>query len=286
MQVQEEELRGRVAIVIGAASPVGRAVARELGRRGAAVVVAVGEPLELRAVAGEIQEAGGKSLVVAADADVFSHLAVVAEAAEREFGALNIWVHVVDAGVPVAFDKLTPLELRHIISGDLIAQAYGAVAAVPVMRRHGGGHLIHVSSADAEAALPFHGAYAAAKEGAKALLDSLRLNFGRQAAAGAHPMSVSNVTVTSRDPLRVARAVASIASAPRDTLIVSDPTPWSWVVRLAVRARVLAGVARRFRLPWVGGRRPVAGDAPPPEPLTAREPFTDITRPDNAELLA
>jgi len=284
MQVQVEVLRGRVAAVIGAASPVGRAVARELARQGAAIVVAVGEPPELRAVAGEIQEAGGKSLVVAADADVFAHLAVVAEAAEREFGALHVWVHVVDAGVPVAFDKLTPVELRHIISGDLISQAYGAVAAVPVMRRHGGGHLIHVSSADAEATLPAHGAYAAAKEGVKALLDSLRLSFAAQAAAGAHPVSVSNVTVTSWDPARVAREVASIVSAPRDSLIVRDPTPWTWAVRLAVRVRALADVARRFRLPWGSAREPVAEEPGANETLPAREPFTDITRPDNAQL--
>jgi NAD(P)-dependent dehydrogenase (short-subunit alcohol dehydrogenase family) len=277
MQVEASTLLGRVVAVIGAGNAIGGAVARELARRGAAIVVAVGEPRDLRAVAGEIEESGGKALVVGADPGVFAHFAVVAEAAERELGRLDAWVHVADAGTPVAFDKLTPLELRQILSEDLVAQAYGAVAAVPVMRRHGGGHLIHVSSPDAEAALPLHGAYAAAKEGVRALLDSLRSSFARQAEAGAAVISVSNVTAISRDPARVAKAVAALLQAPREQVLVRDPTPWTWAVRLAVRVRALAQVTGRWRFARGGGRRPAAGVA---ESLPPRAPFTDITRPD------
>jgi NAD(P)-dependent dehydrogenase (short-subunit alcohol dehydrogenase family) len=280
MQVEAGALRGRVIVVIGAAGANGRAVARELARQGAAIVVAMGEPRELRAVAGEIEEAGGKALVVGAEPGVFAHLAVVAEAAERELGGLHAWIHVVDAGAPVAFEKLTPVEMRQIISDDLIEQAYGALAAEPVMRRHGGGHLIHVSSPEAEATLPFHGAYAAAKEGVKALLDSMRLNFARQAATGAAVISVSNVTAVSRDPARVAREVAAVACAPRETVLVRDPSPWTWAVRLAGRVRAFAHVARRWRLPRLGGRGRVPEDAPSGDALPPREPFTDITRPD------
>lgn len=250
--MKTQSLQGRVTVVMGAASGVGRVVARQLARAGASVVVSGGPRADLDALVREIRDAGGKAIAVEADPGVFAHISMVAEAAERELGGLHTWIQIVGATVDAPFERLTAAELRHVITSDVVAQAYAALAAVPVMRRRGGGgQFIHVSAPEGEALLPTHPAYAAAKQGVKALLDSLRVVFARQvsATAAGGAVEISNVTALSEDPARIARAVLSVARVPRHNLVVRDQPRWSWVSRLAQGVRGLAHAARRIRLP-------------------------------------
>jgi hypothetical protein len=82
-----------------------------------------------------------------------------------------------------------PEEFKHVIDVNLTGQAYGAMAALPHLRRAGGGALIHISSVEAKRALPYQGAYAASKHGIIGFLDALRLELEHEDV----PISVTNV---------------------------------------------------------------------------------------------
>jgi hypothetical protein len=87
------------------------------------------------------------------------------------------------------FEDTTPEEFSRIIDTNLKGQAYGAMAALPYLRRSGGGALIHVSSVEARRGLPYQGAYASSKHGIKGFLDALRVELKKDGA----PISVTEI---------------------------------------------------------------------------------------------
>src|SRR3954447_4470477 len=144
--MQDGKFRDRVIVVMGASSGIGRLTALEFARRGARLVVAARGDQALDRLAEEIRQAGGQALALPADTADDDQVRAVAEEAVRTFGRLDIWVQMAAVGVYAPFEQTSPQEFRDVIAVDLLGQAYGAMAALPIMKRQGRGHLIHVSS--------------------------------------------------------------------------------------------------------------------------------------------
>jgi hypothetical protein len=72
---------------------------------------------------------------------------------------------------------------------NLLGQAYGAMVALPVLRRQGGGALVFISSIEGEVAMPYHTAYAASKHGLNGFVDALRLELAHEGS----PISLTTV---------------------------------------------------------------------------------------------
>jgi len=206
----------QVVVVMEAAGGIGRQTALELARAGARLVVSATSLGALESLVAEIRHAGGHAIGAFADATVFAHVSEVARTAEREFGGLDTWVQPAAAAVDKSFERITPAELAQVVSQGLIGQAYGAMAAIPVMKRNGGGQLIHISSVEAELALPARGVWAAAERGVAGMLDSLRIELKRQGA----PIGITNVIPPIYDPGRVAKQIVRLAVHPRREVIV------------------------------------------------------------------
>jgi NAD(P)-dependent dehydrogenase (short-subunit alcohol dehydrogenase family) len=138
---------------------------------------------------GEIQNRGGKATAVTADVTNFEQVEAVADRAAEAYGRLDTWVHLSAVSIFAPFDRTTPEEFRRVVDTDLTGQAYGAMAALPHIKREGQGALVHVTSVVARRAVPLQGAYCAAKHGVDGLLETLRVELKREG----WPIGVTNV---------------------------------------------------------------------------------------------
>jgi len=179
----------QVVALMGASSGIGRETARRFAARGAQVVVAARNAKGLDSLVKEIRSKGGEATAVVADVTDFEQVKAVADGAAREYGRLDTWVHLSGVSVFAPFDETTPEEFRRVVEVDLVGQAYGAMAALPHIKREGRGALVHVSSVAGRRAVPLQSAYSAAKYGVYGMLESLRVELRRDG----WPIGVTNV---------------------------------------------------------------------------------------------
>lgn len=179
-------LEGRVAIVTGGASGIGRATCEALGVAGASVVVAdlVGEGAE--AVAAELCERGCEAIGVAADVGDERSIEGMVDAAVSRFGGLDILHNN-------AADSDPALMSRDLAVADMDAEVWdrtmrvnlrgpmlGCKHAIPRMIARGGGAIVNTSSASGLTGDFSRSAYAASKAGLRSLTESVAAQYGKQ----------------------------------------------------------------------------------------------------------
>jgi NAD(P)-dependent dehydrogenase (short-subunit alcohol dehydrogenase family) len=216
--VQLKPVEDQVVAIVGASSGIGRETARRFARRGARLVLAARSATDLQSLVQEIRELGGRATTVIADVTDPREVAAIAERAIEAHGRLDTWVHLAAVGLWATFDQTTPGEFKQIIDVNLMGQAYGAMAALPHLRR-GGGALIHVTSVEAQVALPFHSAYAASKHGVDGFIQALRLELEREGA----PISVTQVMPSAINTPFFDKARTKLGVKPRGLGPIYDP---------------------------------------------------------------
>ena len=156
---------GRVGLITGAGSGIGRATARLLAERGGAVVAADVNAAAAVETAAGIQDAGGQAhgrgcdVTRAEDVD-----AAVAFTRER-FGRLDVLVNCAGILRIAPLEATTEKEWSEVLSVNLTGAFLLTRAALTAMREQGGGAIVHIASRAALRAKEGHGAYAAAKAG-------------------------------------------------------------------------------------------------------------------------
>ena len=176
-------LEGRVAIVTGAATGIGRASAVLFARAGARVALADVRPDELAAAAAEVRAAGGEVTTIAADLARPEDCAAVVEGAVRAFGRLDVLLNNAGVGTMVVGGTVESIALeRWDLALDVNVRAIYLVsrAAVPHMRGRGGA-IVNISSVSAfrgSVDRPSH-AYAASKGAVLALTRAMAASYGR-----------------------------------------------------------------------------------------------------------
>lgn len=203
----------QVVVVMGASSGMGRLAALAFARRGAKVVAAARSEEGLHSLQEEIRQAGGEATAVLADVADFDQVKSVADTAVRIYGRLDTWVHFASVAVYGEFEKLAPEEFKRVIDVNLTGAAYGAMAALPHLRREGRGAFIGVSSVLAKRSVPLLSAYCASKHGFEGLMESLRLELRRDGV----PISVTNVMPSAIDTPFFSKARTKLGVKPRGT---------------------------------------------------------------------
>ena len=176
-------LRGKVAIITGAATGIGRASALLFAQAGARVALADSREPELARTAAEVRAAGGEATVIAADLARPDDCAAVVASAVRAFGRLDVLLNNAGVGTMVVGGTVETIGLEHWdLAQDVNVRAIYLVsrAAVPHMRS-AGGSIVNISSVSAfrgSVGRPSH-AYAASKGAVLALTHAMAASYGR-----------------------------------------------------------------------------------------------------------
>lgn len=175
-------LAGKVAIVAGASSGIGRAAAVLFANEGAAVVAGARRQAELDALVGEIEAAGGRAAALAGDVTDESYAPALVVLAEERFGGLDIAFNNAGMVGPMAPTPEVPLAAwRQTVETNLTSAFLAAQHQVPAMLRRGGGSLIFTSTfVGYTVGFPGVAAYAASKSGLIGLVQALAVEFGGQ----------------------------------------------------------------------------------------------------------
>ncbi|HMD32708.1 MAG TPA: SDR family NAD(P)-dependent oxidoreductase [Candidatus Acidoferrales bacterium] len=162
----QEPLSNRVALVTGAGKRVGRSIALALGRAGADVAVNYSRSKpEAEAVSVEIRDMGRRSAALQADVTRRAEVERLFAAVDAEFGRLDILVNNAGAFFHVPFEQLTDEQWDGILDTNLKSQFLCAQAAVPLLKRQGGGRIINISSLGGLLAWPGYTHYCVSKAG-------------------------------------------------------------------------------------------------------------------------
>lgn len=168
-------LRGKVVVITGASSGIGRAAAHAFACKGARLVLAARDEEALFDVLDECTDCGTDAVAITTDVtrnDQVQALAV--QAAEFGQGRIDIWVNNAGVGAVGNFED-TPLEAHEqVIQTDLIGYLRGAYVALPFFKAQGSGILINTLSLGSWVAQPYAAAYSASKFGLRGLTEALR----------------------------------------------------------------------------------------------------------------
>jgi 3alpha(or 20beta)-hydroxysteroid dehydrogenase len=166
---------GKVAIVTGAARGMGEAIARRLVAEGARVVLTDVLADEGEAVAADL---GAQTRFVAHDVTSEAQWADMVTAAEREFGRLDVLVNNAGIYFRRALEDETADRLRRTFEVNTVGPFLGMQAALPALRRAGGGAIVNVVSLAAMHGYAWQGAYGASKWALRGLTRVAAQEFG------------------------------------------------------------------------------------------------------------
>lgn len=167
-------LSGKVVVITGASSGIGRAAALEFAREGARLVLAARRVDALEQVSDECRAAGSEAVVVRTDVTAPDQVDHLARAAVERFGRFDIWVNNAAVLAMGRFDDVPPNAFRAVIETNLFGRVYGTRVALRHFRAHHRGIVIDVNSVLGLVAQPYASAYIASKFAVRGLLQSLR----------------------------------------------------------------------------------------------------------------
>jgi len=170
-------LAGKVAVVTGASTGIGRATALALGREGVRVLVTGRRQDRLEATAQEIRAAGGEAVVVPGDISRRQDVRIIIGSAIERLGRLDILVNNAGLGHYARLEDTPPEVFQYLWDVNVMGMVYGIQEALPFMRRQGRGHIINVSSVAGKRGGAGNSAYNATKFAQIGISEALRLEL-------------------------------------------------------------------------------------------------------------
>ena len=162
-----------VVVVTGASAGVGRAVVRRFAREGASIALVARGVDGLEAARREVEEAGGRAIVLPTDVASWEQVDSAARVAEEELGPIDVWINNAMASVFSPVSQMKPEEYRRVSDVTYLGTVHGTLAALNRMRGRDRGAIVQVGSALAYRGIPLQSAYCAAKHAIQGFMDSL-----------------------------------------------------------------------------------------------------------------
>jgi NAD(P)-dependent dehydrogenase (short-subunit alcohol dehydrogenase family) len=194
MQVADY-FRGKGCVVTGAASGIGFALAEALLQAGAVVFMADRDTQALATAVSQLEAHAGRVHSLTADVTRQEQVQQLVEDAAVRHGRLDVLFNNAGIGGTIPIEEVTLEHWRRIIDINLWGVIYGIHAAVPLMRRQGGGHIVNTASIAGLIPVPFQALYCATKYAVVGLSESLRFELEDE---GIHLSVVCPANVASR----------------------------------------------------------------------------------------
>ena len=257
-------LAGRVAVVTGAGSGIGRETARVFAQAGANVIVADIDAAALDETAEMVRALGAQAVAQSTDVSLRAQVDALADAAVARLGRIDAWANC--AGILTNSPVLEETEdrLDRLLAINLKGVYWGCAAAGRAMQARGSGSIVNISSGGADSAAPGNGSYALTKAGVNMLTRTCAKEFG---AFGVRVNAVAPGWIeTGMTAYRFKNAVGEFDNATRDAaldmLSKASPLGLTGAPRdVALAVLYLASDASRFMTGQV--LRPNGGVAMP-----------------------
>jgi NAD(P)-dependent dehydrogenase (short-subunit alcohol dehydrogenase family) len=163
-----------VVVITGASAGVGRATARRFAEEGAHIGLIARGRDGLEAARGEVEQRGGRALVLPLDVADADRVEEAAAAVETQFGPIDVWINNAMLSVFSPAEEMTPDEYRRVTEVTYLGAVHGTLAVLRRMRTRDRGVIVQVGSALAYRAIPLQSAYCAAKHALLGFTESLR----------------------------------------------------------------------------------------------------------------
>lgn len=142
----EAKLNGKVAVITGASSGMGAAIARRFSTEGCRVVLSARRADRIEALAAEITSRGGEALWVPADVVDYAQVEVLVQRSVEAYGRIDVMVNNAGFGTLKSLEETTPAEIDDQIDVNVKGVCYGSKAVLDVMTAQGGGNIINIGS--------------------------------------------------------------------------------------------------------------------------------------------
>ncbi len=164
-----QELAGKVAIVTGGGTGIGRGIAVALAREGVRVLICGRRDAPLQETVQEIREAGGEASAISADVSDEQDVERVVGQTKNAFGDVDILINNAGIGGGNRVHEHSVQEWDRILAVNLRGPFLLARAVLPAMRRRGSGHIVNISSESGIEYYEGDGAYGVSKHALNAL---------------------------------------------------------------------------------------------------------------------
>jgi short-subunit dehydrogenase len=167
----------QVAVITGASSGIGWALARELAAQRCRLGLVARRKQQLDQLAGEIRQAGGTAVVAPADVANREQTLAAVQQLRRELGPIDVLIANAGVGAPTLLEPINLSDVEKMFRVNLLGVVYSIAAVLPEMLERNRGHLAAVSSLGAYKGLPGESAYCASKAAVNTYLEGLRIQL-------------------------------------------------------------------------------------------------------------
>jgi NAD(P)-dependent dehydrogenase (short-subunit alcohol dehydrogenase family) len=240
-----KQLEGRIAIVTGASTGIGKAIAKEYSQEGAVSVAVARSPDKLGTLVQEIASAGGRAEAIAADVSIEADVQRVFSSVLQRYGRVDILVNNAGITSRLPTDELPLADWERVIAVNVTGAFLCAREALRAMKPRRSGRIINIGSVAAKAPRPDSIAYTTSKSALEGMTRSLAID-ARDWGIGVSVLQPGNTRTelwTRRgalaekegimDPRDVARVAVLIASLPNGT-------------------NLFEAIVHPIRMPWMG----------------------------------
>lgn len=184
-----DELSGKVAVVTGAGSGIGRALAKRLATEGARLAISDVDEAGLIETAQACKRSGAEVRTYRVDVGERAAVLAHADAVVGDFGSVNLVVNNAGVALQANVLEMSFEDLDWLMNINFWGMVNGSKAFLPHLISSGDGHLVNISSVFGLIGVPTQSAYCAAKFGVRGFTESLR----QEMRMGKHPVGVTCV---------------------------------------------------------------------------------------------
>lgn len=169
-----QNIEGKVVVITGASSGMGKAIAIELAKNGAKVVLGARRTEQLQQLAEEIKSKGGQAAFMQIDVKNKTDLIRLVNMAVGQYGKIDVIVNNAGVSQLGRIDELDIDGWEEMIEINLKGVLYGMAAAIPIFKQQQLGHIINIISTSGIKIVPMQGVYAGTKNAIRTIAEAFR----------------------------------------------------------------------------------------------------------------
>ncbi len=231
----------QVVVITGASAGIGRATAQAFGKRGAKVGLLARGQAGLDGAKKDVEDAGGQAMAIPTDVSDYAQVEAAADAVEKNFGPIDVWINVAFTSVFAPFLDIKPEEFKRVTEVAYLGFVYGTHVALSRMVRADRGTIVQVGSALGARSIPLQSAYCGAKHAVNGFTSTIRTEL-------IHEKSNVHITIAQMPAVNTPQFSWVLSRLPNHP----QPVPPIYQPEVAARGVVFAADHPKRKQYWVG----------------------------------